>query len=122
MTTLSAKDVLRRYMDENLPDFAGMELIDVNQKGHFGNTPLDTAAVRGNREEVEALIKGGADPNIQCEKGVTPLHDAVGQGHIEIVRLLLENGASKDIRSDFGGTPREWAERRGFMAIASLFD
>lgn len=122
MTRLSAKDVLQRYMDENLPDYVGLDLVDVNQKGKFGNTPLDTAAVRGNLEEVQALLEGGADPNIPCEKGATPLHDAVGQGHIEVVRLLLKSGASPNIRSDFGGTPLEWATRRGLKEIASLFE
>ncbi len=109
-------------MDENLPDYAGLDLVDVNQKGVFGNTPLDTAAVRGNLEEVQALLEGGADPNIPCEKGATPLHDAVGQGHIEVVRLLLKSGASPDIRSEFGGTPLEWATRRGLKEIAALFE
>lgn len=122
MTRLSAKDVLQRYMNENLPEFVGLDLIDVNQKGKFGNTPLDTAAVRGSLEEVQALLEGGADPNIPCEKGATPLHDAVGQGHIEVVRLLLKSGASPDIRSEFGGTPMEWATRRGLKEIAALFE
>lgn len=117
---LTAQDVLRRYKDERLPEFAAIDLTDVNQKGRFGNTPLDIAAARGKVDEVRALLEGGADPNVRCEHGVTALHDAVGQGHLEIVALLLQNGANPDIRAEFGGTPQEWAERAGFSKIVAL--
>lgn len=122
MKKLTSADVLRHYMDEELPDFVGINLIDVNQKGRFGNTPLDAAAVGGKLEEVEALLDGGADPNIQCEHGCTPLYDAVGQGHSEVVRMLLSRGANPEIRSDFGDTPRERALKKGLMGIVKLFD
>jgi hypothetical protein len=36
---MNADDVLKRYKDENLPDFAGIELSDVNQTGVFGDMP-----------------------------------------------------------------------------------
>jgi ankyrin repeat protein len=119
---LTAEDVLKRYMEERLPEFLGERLLDVNQKGRYGNTPLDVAATRGSMEEVIALLDGGADPNLTCEKGVTPLHDAVGQNHPHIVRLLLARGASPDVRADFGGTPREWAVRRSLKDIIDIID
>lgn len=119
---LTAHNVLRRYKDERVPEFADIDLTDVNQTGRFGNTPLDIAATRGKVDEVRALLEGGADPNARCEHGVTALHDAVGQGHIEIAELLLLNGAEPDVRAEFGGTPREWAERKGFSKIVALLD
>lgn len=122
MKKLTSADILRRYMEEELPDFAGINLVDVNQKGHFGNTPLDAAAVGGKLEEVEALLDGGADPNIQCEHGCTPLYDAVGQGHADVVRMLLRRGANPEIRSDFGDTPRERAVKKGLTKIVELFN
>lgn len=122
MQKLTAHDVLRRYNDERMPEFADIELTGVNQTGRFGNTPLDIAATRGNIEEVRALLEGGADPNARCEHGVTALHDAVGLGHLEIAKLLLSNGAKPDARAEFGGTPREWAERKGFTDIVALLD
>ncbi len=120
-TKLTAKDVLHRYMDEDLPEFSGIDLIDVNQKGQYGNTPLDAAAVSGNVEEIEALLNGGADPDIQGEHGCTPLYNAVAQVHLEAVRLLLSRGAKPAIRSGFGDTPHERALKKGLTEIAALF-
>lgn len=88
---LTARDVLSRYIQEDLPEFKGIKLIDVNQKGLHGSTPLSVAATRGDIEEVRALLEGGADPNGRGEQGVTPLHDAVGQEHFEVARLLMQN-------------------------------
>lgn len=119
---LSAKDVIQRYKDENMPEFVGLELTDVNQKGGFGNTPLNVASTRGDVEEVDALLDGGANPNIQGEHGCTPLHDAVGQGHIEVVRRLLQRGASSLILNDAGVTPRGRAAQNGLKDIIDLFD
>lgn len=117
---LTAHDVLRLYKDERLPEFAGIDLTDVNQAGRFGDPSLHVAATRGKIDEVRALLEGGADPNTRGEHGVTALHVAAGQGHVGIVELLLLNGAQPDVRAEFGGTPREWAERAGFSKIVTL--
>ena len=49
---LTAPDVLRRYKDEDLPEFGGIELEDVNQRGNTGDCPLLVACYRGVFEEI----------------------------------------------------------------------
>ena len=117
---LTAQEVLRRYMEEELPAFVGMSLVDVNQVGHFGERPLDVACTRGNMEEIEALAEGGAELDAQGEVGYTPLHEAVSQGHLDAVRFLLARGASRDIRNDFGRTPLDTARLTSRNELAKL--
>jgi len=62
----------------------------VNQAGNFGDRPIHVACIRGDLEEIGALVHEGADVNATGELGNTPLHEAVGQGHIGVVKALLE--------------------------------
>jgi len=100
--SVTAAEVLQRYMDEDLPAFCDMHLTDANQVGLFGERPLDVAAGRGNLEEICALIEGGADVNAPGEHGNTALQEAVFQDHLPAVKLLHESGARVDIRNKFG--------------------
>lgn len=118
---LTSRQVLQRYADEELPEFAGMSLTDVNQKGGFRNAPLNIAATRGEADEVSALLDGGADINIRGEHDCTPLHDAVGQGHVAVVKLLLSRGASTTPKDDSGLSAKDIALKRGPKEIADLF-
>lgn len=97
-----------------------MELTDVNQVGLSGERPLDIAAVRGNLEEIYALLDGGADINASGELGYTALHEAVSQGHIDVVHVLLEFGARTDMRNEFGDTPADIASMRKRDEILAL--
>ena len=117
---LTAEDVLRRYKEEELPDFLEMELNDVNQAGPSGTRPIHVAAVRGSIEELMALIDGGADVNAPGDCGATPLHDAAGQGHADIVKILLEHGASPLKKNDWNYTPADVALAHGRKDIADL--
>jgi ankyrin repeat protein len=117
---LSAKEVLERYKNEDLPAFAGLELTDVNQVGLFGERPLGVAACRGSLEELYALLDGGADIDALGELGHTALHEATAQGHFDAVKVLLEFGARKDIRSELGYTPLELALLYGRQDLADL--
>jgi len=107
--TLTAADVLRRYAEEDLPAFCGIALHDVNQVGNFGERPLDVATVRGNLDEIAALIDAGADVNAPGELGNCPLHEAVGQGHIQAIKFLLDHGASLNARNECGYSPLDVA-------------
>ena len=106
---MRAEEVLRLYKNEDLPEFVEILLTDVNQHGNFGNTPLHVASVRGNSDEVEALLAADADVNASGELGNTPLHDAAGQGHVEIVKQLLQRGATTKAVNADGKTAREVA-------------
>ena len=117
---LTAADVLRRYKDEELPEFCEIPLHDVNQTGNFGDRPIHVACSRGNLEEIAALVHEGADVNAIGELGTTPLHEAVGQGHIGAVKALLEYGASHNKSNDFGMTAFDIAKEQGRIDIARL--
>jgi uncharacterized protein len=99
---LTASDVLRKYREEDLPEFCELDLTEVNQTGNFGNSPLHVAAVRGLLNEAIALIEAGAIVNAKGELGNTPLHDAVGQHNMGMVNLLLASGADPRIKNDHG--------------------
>lgn len=119
---LTASEVLQRYKDEDLPAFGGIELADVNQMGIFGERPLDVAAIRGNAEEVRALVEGGADVNAQSEMGNTALHEAVLAVNQEVISLLLQFGASIDLRNQFGDTAVDVAHKLNRQDLVALLD
>lgn len=117
---LAATDVLKRYRDEELPEFSEVALEDVNQVGNFGNSSIHIACVRGSLPEVQALLGDGADVNAAGELSNTPLHEAAGQGHIEVVRLLLATGARPLEPNEFGETALDVATKKRHDDVADL--
>lgn len=63
--------------------------------------PLHKAAIGGNKEMVEELLKAGLDVNSRNKAGATPLHWARS---VDICELLIKAGAEVDARTDFGLT------------------
>jgi ankyrin repeat protein len=119
---LQAADVLRRYKEEELPAFVEIPLEDVNQVGNFGDRPLHVASIRGNMDEIAALVAGGADVNAPGDLGNTPLHEAVSQEHIPAIEFLLNNGAFPSIKNEFGQTPLDIAREKGRRNIIELLE
>jgi ankyrin repeat protein len=113
-------EVLRRYKEEELPEFIGIPLENVNQAGNSGDRPLHVAATRGNLQEVAALVSGGADVNARGDLGNTPLHEAAGQGHIDAIRFLLEKGASPYEKNEFHESVIDIASSQGNKEIVRL--
>jgi ankyrin repeat protein len=71
-----------------------------------GATPLHEAALRGDIPVIEALLRYGANPNIQDAAGNTPMHLAIPQEvHSEALSLLLAVGRDPNIRNGDGNTP-----------------
>ncbi|XP_067863453.1 ankyrin repeat and SAM domain-containing protein 1A-like isoform X8 [Heptranchias perlo] len=67
---------------------------NVNCVDSSGYTPLHHAALNGQKEVVEMLLKNEASTNIADSKGCYPLHLAAWKGDAHIVRLLIHQGPS----------------------------
>ncbi len=90
---------------------------DVNSLNIKGESPLMLAALKGQQDLAEKLIKKGADVN---KTGWTPLHYAASSGHLTIISLLLENSAYIDAESPNGTTPLMMAAMYGTPAAVKL--
>ncbi len=90
---------------------------DVNLLNGKGESPLMLAALTGQQDLAEKLIKKGADVN---KTGWTPLHYAASNGHVTIISLLLENSAYIDAESPNGTTPLMMASMYGTPAAVKL--
>ena len=61
---------------------------DVNKQDRFGATPLHYAALNGQQEAVQTLIKLAADPRIKTYDGQSTADAARCGGHEQLERLL----------------------------------
>lgn len=102
----SLRSVLDKYRYH--PQFLGIELESVNQRGALDDTPLHIACnthVEGAPvDDVQELIEHGADVNAQGDLGYTPLHLAITYGSPKLVEILLNAGARTDIADEDGQT------------------
>ena len=85
------------------------------------STPLISAAVFGKTEIALALIKAGADLNIQNNEGSSALHSAAFLCRTEIVKALLDNGADKSLKNNYGSTALE-SVSAPWEYVAGIYD
>lgn len=103
-------------------------LTDFGANMNDGSMPDDsafTAAVlEGNRENVEKLIKAGADVNEGTgDSKITPLMVTVQNGNMEMMQLLMENGADPNLQTAEGITALIHAASSGEAnVVKSLLD
>lgn len=90
---------------------------DANKLNAKGESPLMLAALKGNQDFAEKLIKKGADVN---KTGWTPLHYAASGGQLAIISVLLEKNAYIDAESPNGTTPLMMAAMYGTTAAVKL--
>ena len=90
---------------------------NLNAQSPQGESPLMLAAIKGELELVQKMIKKGADVN---KTGWTPLHYAASTGQVDIMRVLLENHAYIDAESPNGSTPLMMASMYGTQAATQL--
>lgn len=90
---------------------------DIDAANDKGETPLMMAALRGQLELAQALLKRGAAVN---REGWTPLHYAASGPEPKLVQMLLDRGAQIDAPSPNGTTPLMMAARYGAIDSAEL--
>ncbi len=72
------------------------------------------ASVNGDAAVIEALIKGGADPNEKLPLGRSPLMEASRTGNVEAIKVLIDHGAQVNAKETLRGTtPLMWAADEG---------
>ena len=77
--------------------------------------PMVLAIEMGRESIVDALLDGGADPNVPIGKATTPLHKAVEAGHPGIVQRLIDKGAKVNALDSAGRTPIEYVYSPGAL-------
>jgi ankyrin repeat protein len=75
------------------------------------------AASRGDRAEIERLLKGGADVNARQADGATALQWAAYRGDAKLVEMLLQAGAKPGLANRNGATPLWLAATHGDAAV-----
>ncbi|MCK5686777.1 ankyrin repeat domain-containing protein [bacterium] len=83
-------------------------MTNIDKQDSLGRSALHRAALQGNFDEAEQLIKKGADVNNKSTVG-TPLYYAVDEGHVELVKLLIDNGANVNESNGIGYLPLDTA-------------
>ncbi|HET6170424.1 MAG TPA: ankyrin repeat domain-containing protein [Terracidiphilus sp.] len=93
---------------------------NVNTASSQGITPLDEAAMRGQKDAIEVLIAKGADVNARDEKGNSPLLWALLMGRTDAAVALVEAGADVNARNAMGMSPLTIAKRRDNRKLEEL--
>ncbi len=73
--------------------------------GHFGGTPLFSAAALGSPVLVSILLDAGADCRHRTRLG-GPMHVA---GSCEVIDMLYHAGSPMNEQDKYGGTPLHWS-------------
>lgn len=94
------------------------ELVDVNHANAFGETPLMLAVFKNRPDDVEELLKRGA--NVNMEKGWTPLHYAATEGNVALLERLIKAGADVNAQTSAGVTPLMMAARKPSRAAVKV--
>ncbi|XP_032379573.1 protein phosphatase 1 regulatory subunit 12A isoform X5 [Etheostoma spectabile] len=119
------QDQLQRWLGSET-DRTGLEARDTlsgsgtrRAKVRFAQGAVFMAACSaGDREEVAALLRQGADINHANIDGLTALHQACIDENAEMVQFLVESGSDVSRGDNEGWTPLHAAASCGFIQIA----
>ncbi len=85
-----------------------------------GETPLHIAAIKGDINAVNCLLKNGVDPNVKDNAGWTSLHEACNHGHAAIASILIKYGALVNVHGLDNDTPLHDAMANNHKDVVKL--
>jgi len=94
----AAQELLNNGADPNAVATNGSKLAVIN-----------SAAASNNAELVKLLLREGANPDAQQQRGFTALHAAAQHNNAEMIQALLDSGADASLLTDDGKTPADMA-------------
>ncbi|KAM3609187.1 uncharacterized protein V6R79_010837 [Siganus canaliculatus] len=119
------QDQLQRWLgsdtDRTAPETPGSQSVSGPRRAkvRFAQGAVFMAACSaGDREEVAALLRQGADINHANIDGLTALHQACIDENAEMVQFLVESGSEVNRGDNEGWTPLHAAASCGFIQIA----
>ncbi len=92
-------------------------MMSINAQSKLGRTPVNHAAVKGERAVVATLAKLGASLGLRDGEGHTPLTNAARLGHQGVVAELVRWGANVNATDARRKTPLRYAAEHGRVEI-----
>lgn len=88
------------------------EGVNINAPAYCDEVPViklsnSATTLSANIEQLQFLVKNGADINIKNSQGFTPLMTAVLKNNIDMVRALLDAGADTSVTDNKGRTAKD---------------
>jgi len=99
---------------------AGQSSVSRDGRGSARDRALYEAAEEGDLEEIEALLRAGANVNARIGGDGSPLIGAARKGKLAAVRLLLDYKADPNLAVRGDGNPLIMAAREGHLAVVEL--
>ncbi|XP_046578811.1 ankyrin repeat domain-containing protein 50-like [Haliotis rubra] len=104
--------------DETVLYVLSLDLFDINCRGKGGRTPLMVAALAGNRQVFDVLVRKGGDPSLVDDDGNNILHIASLGHDVEMVKYVLSlSNADINSRGRYGRTAVMLAAESGHRDV-----